>query len=59
MNEYDVDQEVLVAKNSDDIDAFCSAAQATVEKFILACREINLLPSYDFFRLWMYALESD
>jgi hypothetical protein len=53
MKEYDVDQDLLVAKNSDEINAFCSTARITVEKFILTCREMNRLPSYDSFRLWM------
>jgi hypothetical protein len=53
MKEYDVDQDLLVAKKSDEIDAFCSAARITVEKFILTCREMNRMPSYDSFRLWM------
>jgi hypothetical protein len=48
----------FVPKNLDDIDLFCLSARTTVEKFILACREINLIPSYDFFRLWMVAIES-
>jgi len=58
MKEFDVDKDLLVAKNSDDIDVFCLSAKATVEEFILACKEINLIPSYDFFRLWMEAIQS-
>ncbi len=55
MKEYNVTQSPFVAKNADEIDAFCLYARMTVERFILVCRRINLMPSYDVFRLWMEA----
>jgi hypothetical protein len=58
MKECNVAPNMFVAKSSEDMDMFCLSARATVEKFILACRELNLIPSYDFFRLWMEAIQS-